>query len=326
MSLILGGTPTGPVSGGGPIAALVQFAGNGLKKLSGDLLGVTCGTVVSSRSVASMTQVELDSAPGIQVPARSLSTRWPRGARVWMLALSPRTYLILGSASDATGRPPFIRPYTTPGAQDYVPLTDGVVLALLVETMGGGGAGGTTAATGVGQTAAAGGGQGGLYARGLITGAAIPTVTVVNAVGVAAGGASNPASAGAGGVGGFSFFAGVVSPGGEGGLGGTAIADTTFSAVAGGDAAPVGAAGSVQVKGSDGGMGLRMNTQFAKGGFGGGSFMAGQKRVSTGATSNGFTGNLYGGGGGGAHAAASQAIQAGGAGGQGGVWITYFFA
>lgn len=291
--------------------------GKTISAVASRLISFQAATVVSSYTAPNKTMVALDVAPNDPIGALSMTGRLAKGQRVMVAFYPPRGCLVLGSISpgDTT-----VTTYGTPGSFDYV--RPAGLIAATVECQGAGGAGGGAGTTAAAQTSSAGGGAGGCYARKLLLASDIPaslTITVPSgAVGVSGTTGSSGAAA--------SFGSLVIGDGGVGGSpGGGAAADGVFNAQAGGIAAIGTSVGDFVSLGQDGFIGMRMNTQFAKGGSGGSSVLGGGGRPSVNPSGLGQPGNQYGGGGAGSHNAASQAATAGGDGAQGIVVVTEIF-
>lgn len=192
---------------------------------------------------------------------------------------------------------------------------------VVVETQAGGGGGGGAGATGADAGAAGGGGGGGGYSRKIID---IADLAASETVTVGAAGAAG-AAGGDGGTGGNSSFGAHCSAtGGTGGDGTGAIG--IYTNASGGDGG-VGSGGDVNITGDDGGDGhvieQDVNNNAAWGGMGGGSALAGSKRISgVDAADNGLAGYSFGGGGSGAFNGESATGKAGGAGAPGIVIVT----
>lgn len=204
------------------------------------------------------------------------------------------------------------RVFTASGT--YTP-TSGMVYCI-IECVGGGGSGGSVAFVASNFTTGSGGG-GGAYSRKIATAATVGTSQVVT---VGAGGTA-PASGQNNGNAGAQSSVGTLctAPGGAGGPYAKAAVQ-----VSGGGAGGAAGTGDISIPGGDGGGGLgstSANGLFS--GFGGSSIFANSKGVPA-TSSNGATGNHYGGGGSGAQDASGTTNFAGGAGGAGVVFITEY--
>lgn len=281
-----------------------------LRDLASDIVTVRTGTVVSNFAPMSQTLVTLDNDPE-SATVQSLALNGPlgAGARVMCIAYPPRGLVIIGLLS------PF-------APQQLVVTATGSVTAAQVagyqyakfRTQGGGGSGGGAAATAGGESSAGGGGQGGHYAENLIdlSTAAFPIAAAIGAGGTGVSGATGNA----GGTTSFTDANAVVLCSSGGGAGGGASAAGTIVAplVAGGNGALASMVGSVQVKGTPGGSGIRIAAAVAFSGYGGSSHLGGGAPPSPGANFQGLPGGQYGGGGSGSSRGTAQTALAGGPG------------
>jgi hypothetical protein len=194
-----------------------------------------------------------------------------------------------------------------------------------VEVVGSGGGGGGTASSVAGSSSLAGGGGGGGYAKKKILASALgatETVTINNAG--AGGVGANPGGAG----GTVSFGAHCSASGGGAGPSGPSSSGSMVSRVGG--AGGTGTGGDVNVAGSAGGTGYSGTDVWvvpSTGGTSGMGFGAGAQNSGTsGVSSNGTAGSLYGGGGSGSYARGTGASSGtGGAGAKGVVIVTEYF-
>ncbi len=294
--------------------------GNLLGTVAERIVSVQGATVASDGAAPGKTLVYMDTAPDYALSARSVAGALPRGLRVVVLCYPPRGILVLGG-SETEGGAPALQQYDTPGTFAWTK-PPGLV-AMLIECQGAGGQGGGCAATIAAQTSAGGGAAGGTYSRSLIQGQDLPATATIT---VPAGGSG--AAVGATGTtgGDASFDALVIAAGGPGGSGGGAAGDAVFSSSGGGQAIFGASVGQFVSLGQDGFLGMRMNTQYARGGAGGASPLGGGGSPFNGASGVGLPGNQYGGGGAGAHNAATQAALAGAVGAGGLVVLTYYYA
>jgi len=190
--------------------------------------------------------------------------------------------------------------------------------SIRVRVQGGGGGGGGAEATGGATMSAGGGGGGGGYAEKLLD---VDDLVASETVTVGGGGAGGSATPTAGGTGSTTSFGTHVHAGGGGGGGaGTAETSPLIGGTPGGGGTP---SGDINVPGNPGGWGL--NVGLARGGFGGGSHLAGGVQCATSSSRPGTAGNDYGGGGSGGQNHTSQATgQVGGAGGDGVVIVDLY--
>jgi hypothetical protein len=215
-----------------------------------------------------------------------------------------------------------VQRFTTAGGHTYTPSAN--IKGVYVEIMGGGGAGGGPPSTSSTQASAGAGGKGGAYAAFYLPRSAWSTTVAVTV------GAAGSASAGsAGGAGGNTSFGGFgTAPGGAGGAAGMS-AGTSVTQSSGGSTAQAfsGTATDVTfVEGGMGGNGYRLSGSVAWPGTGGGSALAGRKRVSNANNGSIFAGNSPGGGGTGAcHIGTNGSASAGGAGALGICIVTEIF-
>jgi hypothetical protein len=185
--------------------------------------------------------------------------------------------------------------------------------AIVVKCQGAGGGGGGAEATGSGVFAAGAGGGGGAYSEELITDIA----GLASSVTVTVGAGGTGVSSGYGNSGGTSSFGSLASAtGGAGGQTGGALG---FWITSGPGAGGTSGVGDLVIHG---GSGESSNPVNANGGYGG---RGGDSQLGTGArsglawqsSSNGFNGNLYGGGGSGAASGQNSTVKTGGNGANG---------
>lgn len=304
------------------LGSTYSMIGRAIKGVAEQIVGVQTATVSSSYALGAQTRVRLDSDPSrTSLPAPSISGRYQSGARVYVLTYPPRGLLVIGSVD--SGRPGFTSTFTTPGANTWTRPSSPVAWAI-VEVLSGGAAGGGVPVTIATTNAAGGGGQGGHYSRSVLPGSALPASGTIN---VGAGGIA--VSAAGGGAGGASDFLGLVAAGPtQGGSVGVAAVFATANSAAGGQAAMTGMIGDLQVQGSDGGLGMKVVQNYARGGYGGPAAMGfgPLTRSSVNIGSAGLVGRQYGSGGSGAQADGAIGPFAGGNGFPGIVLVTYVFA
>lgn len=228
-------------------------------------------------------------------------------------AAAARTTLELGTA-------PVLNVYTA-GATWNKPAA-GTFLGVWAECQGGGGGGGGAAATTSPQVSPGAGGNGGNYARAWIAAASLASTVTVT---VGAGGAGNSGAAGSNG-GNASFGAHVVASGGLGGPSAAAGTTAAISSVAATNTANTGSATRMDVAGSNGEHGVRIDSAFGWAGFGGASFFGGIQPGPTTAAADGITGQTYGGGGSGGRNNATNSARPGGTGGAGLVVVTEVYS
>lgn len=227
-------------------------------------------------------------------------------------ATAGRTTLGLGTS-------PVVNIYTS-GTPTWTKPAAATFLGVWAEAVGGGGGGGGAAITTAGQCSPGGGGNGGNYGRAWIPAASLGATVAVT---VGGGGSGNAGATGSSGTN-SSFGAHLVAAGGAGGAAAGAAATGAISSLAGANAANSGtAANRLDILGSWGEHGVRIDGTFCWAGAGGSSFWAGIMPGPTGTSAVGVQGQLNGGGGSGArHTGANAAADVGGAGGTGLVVIT----
>ena len=237
----------------------------------------------------------------------------------------------LGDAIDGTVGQGFVyagtRYYESSGQFEKAdPLGTGDIglRAIRVRLVGGGGGAGGVAATGANEAGESGGGGGGGYAEAFITD--IAGIAGSETVARGAGGSGGTAGNNAGSVGGTSSFGSlVVAAGGSGGGGG---ANTTTTNVNNGGGGGTGTTGDLLISGGPGVGGrtdLTLTLATFRANTGGNSMLgSGGQAFQTGLNSDGFAGQLYGGGAAGARSGPSQSARPGLAGGNGIVIVDCF--
>jgi hypothetical protein len=221
-----------------------------------------------------------------------------------------RTGYILGS----------FQTFATPGANTWTRPSG--CRAVLVEVVGGGGGSGGIAVSGVGAFGESGGGGGGGYSRRWITNPGATETATVGSAGTAGTAASGGTAGGTGGTSSFGSF--LSATGGTGGSPSTPSSGTVRAAPGVGG---VGSTGDVNIAGGDGGQGTVAAGTRISTGYGGSSYLAGQRRQTfvSGGQNAGSAGYAYGGGASGGSQDASQAAIAGSAGGAGVVIVWEFY-
>lgn len=302
---------------------LVGAVGSAVRDVAKQVLAIETATVQSNYATRSSTTISFDSDLN-QTPVTAFSTVGPlqRNTRVFCLRYPPHGVLILGVFSDTENYTELI---TVVGSNNWTrpPGLRGV----WVQVQGGGGAGGGAAATAAGQLSAGGGGGGGACAVAWIPARLLPTSGTAT---VGAGGTG--VSGGIGNNGSQSDFLGLVTA--DGGEGGNLIAATATFPTMNGTPGGGGGGGSFAsgitgliATGDDGGfpMGMGITAGAVRGGFGGGSHLGSIQRAANANSTDGISGDLYGGGGSGSSNDAGDAARAGAAGAQGIVVVEYVF-
>lgn len=295
---------------------MLREVGDKIASVAAELMNIFSATVTTDSVAPNQTEVALDTAPNVSVPARSIGGRLEKGARVMCLAYPPRGLLVLGRTDEAPAiTPPYMAIYSTPGTTVWNK-PDGLV-AVRVRAVGAGGGGAGTPVVAVGQCSMGGGGSGGLYAESWLLASALPA-----SLNVVVPGTTTQAAGAPGNGGGFASFGGfVVATGGSGGT--MAPSGVAVTLVSGGTGFVAGFVGQINIVGSSGSPGIRLSASSALGGNGGSSVLGGG---GLGAGTSVATGGYNFGGGGGGQAAGPGAATAGGAGAQGVVLLEYFFA
>lgn len=194
---------------------------------------------------------------------------------------------------------------------------------VIVEVVGGGGGGGGAAATSSAQSALGGSGGGGGYSRERIEAVDLGSSVAVT---VGAAGAASATGNNAGGNGGTSSFGSHCSA--NGGAGGTGSATLDVNIGKTGGAGGTATGGDINIQGEPGQTGTIVPPRAAGGNGGSSMYGRGGIGLAGGATvsSNGSTGQLYGGGGSGGINGQSQATaRAGGAGAAGVVIVREYY-